>query len=322
MAASAPDDPSSINMEVVTETLRTHYRSWEIHEPQSTVSSLIPFLLHHLPHIAPDSWPERFAFGGVYINGHEALGDCVLPIPCKVEYYEPKFEIARAQSVFPDFKEDYLVYNDEHIVAVYKPPGLSSMPAKEQRHFSVKAAVERLTGSTVHMPSRLDVSAQGLIIMSRSALAHAQLQQAFERRAVVKEYRCASAAQCNWDLKEVVLPIGRDPAHPVLRRVDRERGKDAFTRFTSLGRTLSGEIPVHVFCALPTTGRTHQIRVHAASCGIPLLGDRFYGGAPAPYLHLVSYAAAFEHPVTREKVRLELPEHLIPDWVAVDRRGV
>ncbi len=300
----------------VSDTLRTYYWSWLVYETTSSTQSLVSFLIDRLPHITASTWPERFEFGGVYVNGIEALSDIKLPIPCKVEYYEPKFEISEARSIFPPFIDDYVLYRDAHIIAVYKPPGLSSMPAKEQRHFSVKASVERHLGVTVHMPSRLDVSAQGLMIMSGSESAHARLQQAFEHREVIKEYRCASTSESPWISKTIELPLGRDTRHPVLRRVDHESGKPAKTEFISIGRARSEDLSVHVFRALPTTGRTHQIRVHATASSIPLVGDRFYGGTPASHLHLVSYALMIKHPVSGIDLRLSLPRRLLPEWIA------
>jgi tRNA pseudouridine32 synthase/23S rRNA pseudouridine746 synthase len=301
-------------LEVITETLRTRYWSWILIEDRSGPMRLLTLLHEKLPQIDPKSWRERFCFGGVYVNGHEALDDMDLPIPCKVEYYEPKFDIANAKQIFPEFKSDYIIYRDEDLIAVYKPPGLSSMPAKEQRHFSIKASVENITGITVHMPSRLDVSAQGLLIMSTSQRAHARLQQSFEHRRVTKEYRCASASIPTWRAQVVNLPIGRDQSHPVLRKVDTAHGKPALTEFSYLTQTRSNETPCCVFRATPTTGRTHQIRVHAAACGIPLLGDRFYLGASAEYLHLVSYAITLNHPATQTQLQISVPSQLIPEW--------
>jgi len=309
--------PSSFgqHIEAVTETLRTRYWSWVILEQGYQPPYLLEFLNLNLPHIAASSWQQRFEFGGIYVNGKEATEDLQLPIPCKVEYYEPKFDIACAHHVFPEFKDEYLVYRDDHIIVAYKPPGLSSMPAKEQRHFSLKASVERRIGSAVHMPSRLDVSAQGLIVMSGSSDTHAHLQQAFERRRVRKEYLCASHSPAQWEATRVELPITRDPLHPVLRRIAHQGGQSAVTEFSSLGQSVSENSSVHVFRALPITGRTHQIRVHAAASGIPLRGDRFYGGEPARYLHLVSYSISFVHPVTNKTLAITLPEPLIPDWI-------
>jgi 23S rRNA-/tRNA-specific pseudouridylate synthase len=66
----------------------------------------------------------------------------------------------------------------------------------------------------------------------------------------------------------------------------------------------------------PKTGRTHQIRVHAAAGGIPIIGDNFYGGREAASLCLVSYAIEFKHPLTNQHIAVDLPQHLTPDWVS------
>lgn len=306
---------SAKHIELVNETLRTRYWSKVILDRGCEPSHLLEFLTKNLPHIAASSWQQRFEFGGIYVNGREATDDVELPTPCRVEYYEPKFDIACAHNVFPEFKDEYIVYRDAHIIVAYKPPGLSSMPAKEQRHFSLKAAVERRIGSTVHMPSRLDVSAQGLLVMSSSPDTHAHLQKAFEHRTVRKEYLCASNSPVQWETRRVELPIARDPRHPVLRRVAQQGGQSAVTELSYLGQSTSGNSSVHVFRALPTTGRTHQIRVHAAAAGVPLSGDRFYGGGPARYLHLVSYSITLIHPHTKIPLTITLPESLIPDWI-------
>jgi tRNA pseudouridine32 synthase/23S rRNA pseudouridine746 synthase len=299
---------------VVTEALRTKYWCWILRERDAYSNSLLTFLHQNLPHIQPDSWGQRFAFGGVYVNGRDALGDIELPLPCKIEYYEPKFDIPHAAAIFPEFRAEYLFYRDDDIIAVYKPPGLSSMPAKEQRHFSVKASVERLTGARVHMPSRLDVSAQGLIIMSISERCHGPLQQIFEQRQITKEYICASGSHPTWSDKSVELPIGRDASHPVLRKIDTINGKPALTEFSLMGRVEENDIFMSVFRAKPVTGRTHQIRVHAAASGIPLIGDRFYGGMAADYLHLIGYAVTLTHPVRKDALRITLPENFLPKW--------
>jgi tRNA pseudouridine32 synthase/23S rRNA pseudouridine746 synthase len=273
-------------------------------------------LKRELPQIDPLSWPERFDFGGVYVNGREALGDQALPFPCRVEYYEPKFPIATAHEIFPAMTEESIIYRDQYIAVAYKPPGLPSMPAKEQRHYSAKHQLERLLNSTIHMPSRLDVSAQGLLLVSHSKLAHAQLQQTFERRLAHKEYRCASAAALDWQQREVSLSIARDPRHPVLRIASKDQGLSAHTTFEALNTITTQNAEISIMKAIPLTGRTHQIRVHAAAIGAPLLGDRFYGGAPATHLHLVSYSVSCRHPVTNSEFTVTAPSHLLPSWIA------
>jgi 23S rRNA-/tRNA-specific pseudouridylate synthase len=312
------DEQSGVGNErtrAIADALRTRYWSWTLLSTGEATHTLLQLLLKHLPHISPESWESRFAFGGIYVNGIEALQDRPLPIPCKVEYYEPKFEIASAHDIFPAFRDDYILYRDEHILVAYKPPGLSSMPAKEQRHFSLKASIERLVQTPIHMPSRLDVSAQGVVLISISRAAHAPLQRAFEMRAVTKTYLCASHRCPEWRERTVTATIGRDATHPVLRTTQTSTGQAATTIFRLLGAHRDCAQESFVLSASPVTGRTHQIRVHAAHEGLPLLGDRFYGGAPHSYLHLVSYSISCLHPITREPFICSLPEPLQPEWV-------
>lgn len=305
---------SDVN-QAVTEALRTKYWVWIYYSAEGAPSTLQELLYQKLPHIAAHSWDERFHFGGVYINGIAALGDQPLTFPCRVEYYEPKFAISEAHLVFPAFRDEYITYRDDHIAVVYKPPALSSMPAKEQRHFSLKAYVEKALNCQVHMPSRLDVSAQGIVIMSISHHAHANLQKSFENRRVVKTYLCASHNDSTWLERSVDARIGRDPSHPVLRTTRTADGQSAATLFQRLGQSRSEQHAITTFSAQPITGRTHQIRVHAASEGIALVGDRFYAGAPASYLHLISYAISCEHPISREICRFTLPDQFRSAWV-------
>lgn len=303
---------SDVQLNSIEEALRTKYWHWSLYKSVPGCQSLRSFLISALPHIAPSSWPERWDFGGVYINGLRQPLETTLTYPCKIEYYEPKFAIAEAAHIFPSFESHYIIYQDEALAVVYKPPGLSSMPAKEQHHFSLKASVEKEIGTTIHMPSRLDVSAQGLVIVSTSIKTHAKLQQAFENRCVKKLYLCASHARPNWQEHRVTSPISRDPLHPVLRSTSHAQGQSAETIFTTLD---AKDYAYSVFSARPITGRTHQIRVHAASLGLPLLGDRFYCGAPAEHLHLVSYALSLQHPINEAPISFELPKRFLPSWV-------
>lgn len=311
--AIPPSDLTRVN-----ETLRTHYWSWILRTENDGPRRLLQLLQDRLPHIPTPSWAERFDFGGIYVNGLEALRDIELPLPVRVEYYEPKFKIGEASSQFAPFKEEYILFHDNAIAIVYKPPHLSSMPAKEQRHFSLKASLEKHLQRPIHMPSRLDVSAQGLVVVSTSPEAHAGLQRAFETRTVHKTYRFASHARSAWRDKLVDANIAVSAQHPVLRTISATEGQRAQTQLTfshSLTQDTGSVEPLHIYTANPITGRTHQIRVHATASGLPLAGDNFYGGAAAEYLHLVSCALSLKHPLTSKTVAMELPRQLSPHWV-------
>ena len=310
-----PPQHRDARLDRVEQTLRTRYHCWKVYNPLEGVTTLRQLLLQRLPHIESTSWPERFDFGGIYVNGYEMLSDCDLPFPCKIEYYEPKFPIADAPAIFPQFDVRQVVFHDEHVAVVYKPPGLPSMPAKEQRHYSLKGYLERHFNTSIHMPSRLDVSAQGLVIVSLSSAAHAGLQHAFERRTAHKMYSLATDRCAPFEERVIDRKIAQDPAHPVLRTTTLSEGQRATTVLTFSHDSMSEGLAISVINAQPITGRTHQIRVHAASQGLPIVGDNFYGGTPARYLHLVSRFIEVTHPVTTNKLRISAPVELLPDWI-------
>ena len=308
-------NPPPVDLGRVERTLRTRYWSWILTAESDEPRQLVELLLKKLPHIESASWVDRFNFGGVYVNGLAALKNQELPIPARVEYYEPKFEISDASSVFPEFRSEYILFHDDAIAVVYKPPHLPSMPAKEQRHFSLKRSLERELQRVVHMPSRLDVSAQGIVVVSTAAAAHAGLQRAFENRSVRKTYRFATHQPPAKSSLVVDINISESPEHPVLRTISESAGQTARTDFIYSHERDRDDGALHVITAHPITGRTHQIRVHAAASGMPIVGDNFYGGIPGDYLYLVSCEVSFSHPISGANQSFSLPRRLSPDWV-------
>jgi len=157
------------------------------------------------------------------------------------------------------------------------------------------------------------------LLVSIPPAAHAGLQRAFETCAVHKTYRCASHVRSPWHEKLVDFKIAISAEHPVLRVASTSEGQTAQTRFAYSHSSTSEETPVHVYTANPITGRTHQIRVHAAASGLSLIGDNFYDGLRSPYLHLVSCALMLPHPTTGATVEFSLPPSLSPSWVYPSR---
>ncbi len=264
------------------------------------------------PHIDESSWAQRLTFGGIFLNGRvpESL-DTPLPCPCCIEYYEPRFQISEASSFFPAFRADQIVYQDEDLVAAYKPPGLPSMPARDQAQFSLKQQLDHHLSCTIHMPSRLDMSAQGLLVMSTQERMHKPLQRLFEERKLCKSYCLLTDTAPSWEEQTCVEPIGLDARHPVLRKVRGQNAQDAETHFTVLQRHPDGSALLR---AQPKTGRTHQIRVHAAYLGCAIRGDKFYSSKPEAQLHLLSYKLEFIHPIGRHSLSIRLPERFCPAW--------
>jgi RluA family pseudouridine synthase len=280
-------------------------------EPSRMPRTLREALERELPHISAQSWPARLAWGGAFINGKPYSSDIELPFPCKVEYYEPRFAIEEAEEFFPAYSADHVVYEDDDLIVAFKPAGLPSMPAKEQKRYSLKAYMERHTGSPVHLPSRLDMSTAGLAALSKTPRMHHPLQKLFERRRIEKCYLLQVSSPVCWSTLEVQARIGKSSEHPVLRAVVANGGQEAITAFRVVDESAAGVIVE----ARPKTGRTHQIRVHSAHAGWPIAGDGFYGGAPAPRLRLLSYRLRFLHPLTQAPLDIMLPERHRPDWL-------
>lgn len=248
-----------------------------------------------------------------------------------------------------------VLFEDEHIVAMAKPPGLRTTPVHRWQGGSLLNRLIGHLGGAMPLPvHRLDMDTSGVVVMAKHREAAAGVQQQFERRQTRKEYLCLARAPLAAVERaaaerrfEVDAPIGKvkGGGFPEYGVVDEARGgKASLTRFETIewasgaaasgdsngdgGGTASGETllrpgeGVWLGRARPLTGRTHQIRVHAAHAGLPLLGDAVY----APQLgeeerqsgwmrrHAL-HAAALElaHPISGEPMRIvaALPEDML-----------
>lgn len=199
-----------------------------------------------------------------------------------------------------------VLYEDDWLVAVRKPGGMLSVPGKE-RVFSAfewlrKRYPEASGPLLVH---RLDMDTSGILLAARSKEIHQNLQAQFKNRTVRKTYVAILAGEVTADAGTIDLPLRLDPADRPRRVVDHRHGKPAITDFRVVSRT-AGRTRVLFF---PKTGRTHQLRVHAAhpeGLNAPILGDRLYG-MPAGRLYLHAAALEFVHPATGRTLRIDCP---------------
>jgi len=199
-----------------------------------------------------------------------------------------------------------------------KPSGLLSVPGKgPDKADCVVARVRRefpaATGTL--MVHRLDMDTSGLLLVALDAAAQRDLSLQFEERRVHKEYTALLSGLVAPDTGDIRVPIRLDVDRRPYQIADFEQGRDAHTRFRVLDR---GTTTTRVWFQ-PFTGRSHQLRVHAAlprtlpcgrpgGLGCPILGDPLYGDAtPAPRLMLHAGVLQFTDPATGNPVRLESP---------------
>lgn len=200
-----------------------------------------------------------------------------------------------------------VIYEDEYLAAVYKPAGMYSVPGKDEAVSSVLSwAQNRYPDSdSPLLVHRLDMHTSGLLLIGKTKEAHAALQQMFERHQIRKTYIAVLDGVVPQDEGLIRLPLRPDVEHRPMQMVDPVHGKPAVTRYRVLER--SGQTTRIAF--FPQTGRTHQLRVHAAhpdGLGCPIRGDQLYG-RPSDRLYLHAEQVQLAHPVTGQRLTLKVP---------------
>lgn len=202
------------------------------------------------------------------------------------------------------------VHEDADLLVLQKPAGLLCVPGRgpdKQDCLSARAQQHWPGALIVH---RLDQATSGLVLMARHIDAQRRLSHAFAERQVHKRYQAVvwgllAAQEGTWN--EINLPIAADWERRPLRVIDAAHGKPSLTRWRLLGHhPANGTSRIELE---PVTGRTHQLRVHMAAVGHPILGDALYAPAEvqtlAPRLLLHASHLAFAHPSTGDAVALE-----------------
>ncbi|GAB1539582.1 RluA family pseudouridine synthase [Scytonema sp. NUACC21] len=200
-----------------------------------------------------------------------------------------------------------ILYEDQWLIAVNKPPGLLSVPGRyRERQDSVLSRLRHLLpdGMGLIAVHRLDLETSGILLLARDRQTYRQLSQQFQQRLVHKVYEAVLAGSATSDRGIIELPLWGDPENRPYQQVNWQYGKLSVTHFQVIGK--EGNYTRVEF--IPLTGRTHQLRVHAASVkglGIPILGDLLYGcSAGATRLHLHARELRFKHPQSGETLHL------------------
>ena len=213
-----------------------------------------------------------------------------------------------------------VVYEDEDVIVVNKPVGMVVHPAAGHPDGTLVNALLYHCGNSLSgingklrpgIVHRIDRDTSGLIIAAKNDAAHLALAAQLEDHSLYREYHAIAVGGFREGAGAVDAPVARHPVDRKKMAVDRRNGREAVTHWSVLAR-YSGY--THVECRLET-GRTHQIRVHLASIGHPLLGDTVYGARkPCPGLAgqcLRARRLRFVQPSSGEAVALECP---LPPW--------
>ncbi len=214
-----------------------------------------------------------------------------------------------------------VVYEDADVIAVNKPVGMVVHPAPGHPDGTLVNALLYHCGNSLSgingalrpgIVHRIDRDTSGLILAAKNDRAHLALAAQLQDHTLARTYEAVALGNFQDDAGTVDAPIGRCSADRKKMAVDRKNGRPAVTHWTVLGRYPGY---THLECRLET-GRTHQIRVHMASLGHPLLGDPVYGGSRKGWPGLAGQCLharklVFLHPSTGEPVELECP---LPDW--------
>ena len=200
-----------------------------------------------------------------------------------------------------------IIYEDEWLIAVNKSSGLLSVPGRySHNQDSVISRLRSLYHQEIIAVHRLDQDTSGILLIAKDAVTYSRLSQQFQQRKVYKVYEAMLAGSLNIQESEINLPLWGNPENRPYQEVDLERGKPSLTHFRVMNR--EGDYTRVEF--VPLTGRTHQLRVHAADTrglGMAILGDKLYGNHhDISRLYLHARELRFQHPHVEKIFHLEV----------------
>jgi tRNA pseudouridine32 synthase/23S rRNA pseudouridine746 synthase len=225
-----------------------------------------------------------------------------LPNPDLETKHDKSLHLCQQEKTLP------ILYEDEWLIVVNKPAGLLSVPGRyRDRQDSVLSRLRHLLPNSMGLTAvhRLDQETSGILLLARDLQTYRQLSRQFQQRQVRKVYEAVISGSVTSENGVIELPLWGDPQNRPYQQVNWQYGKPSLTRFQVIAK--------EGYCTrvelIPLTGRTHQLRVHAADSrglGIPILGDRLYGcHAVTSRLYLHARELCFEHSHLGESLQIQ-----------------
>lgn len=205
-----------------------------------------------------------------------------------------------------------ILYEDDHLLVTNKKPWCLSVPGKDPHTISWFESIQNLVQQPIYVVHRLDCATSGIMLFAKTAKAQQQLHKEFRNRRVSKLYYAITRKPLPDTQGTIDLPLMCDwPLRPK-QKVCLSQGKAALTHW----QHLSTENGLSLVKLKPITGRTHQLRVHMAAIGCPLLGDKLYAGPEDQNQRLFLHAGAifFRHPASGASVGFRCPHHF-ESWI-------
>lgn len=253
----------------------------------------------------------KFRKGGICVNGQQARVSRILLANDEVEVL---LEEAGKDSNLSLWKiSPVILYEDDDLLIIDKPAGMATHPA--HGHYSdtaanMTAAYLKSTGAggPIRLAGRLDKDTSGALVFAKSQPAASRLAVQREKGLFQKEYLALASGQMKTVSGTIKMPIRKAPGELMKMEVCEGSGKPAITHF----QVLLKKEEYTVLSVKIETGRTHQIRVHMAGAGYPLLGDTLYGGKDDRIKRAALHAwrLRLRQPFTGEEIQVEAP---VPD---------
>ena len=277
------------------------------------------FLAARLPELSRSRAASLVQEGRVTVNGRPVSKSCRLSGGETLSVSLPE-QPADTALTAQDIPLD-VVYEDDDVIVVNKPAGLVVHPAPGHPDGTLVNALLHHCGDSLSgiggekrpgIVHRIDRDTSGLIIAAKNDAAHLALAEQLQDHSLYREYEAVVVGNLREDSGTVDLPIARHPTDRKKMAVNHLNGRRAVTHWTVLARYPGY---THIQCRLET-GRTHQIRVHMAALGHPVLGDPVYGGQRKGFPELAGQCLharrlTFRHPRTGEQVTVSCP---LPDY--------